>query len=324
MRDVSTPPFLDRPEGVQRWEIPTPRGPVVAWVATPGASRPERPHPVATADVDSAGTALLVPGFTGSKEDFIAVLRPLAAAGWTVVAIDQRGQHETPGPDDEAAYALAELGADVVDVTRHLIADPATSPAAGAVHLLGHSLGGLVARTAVLAAPQLFASLTLLCSGPGALPLQAQGSLQALRAAVPAVPLETVWAVKEAQDRAAGWQPPSEPIAAFMRARFLVCNPYGMRAMAGHLLAAEDEVDALAAVWAGRPVLVAYGAHDDAWPLVEQDQMAARLGCDPVVLPGCGHSPAADAPDLTVTLLNEFWNVAAAAVRPQTRPRKVC
>ena len=40
---------------------------------------------------------LLVPGYTGSKEDFIAVLAPLAAAGHEVLAIDQRGQYESPG-----------------------------------------------------------------------------------------------------------------------------------------------------------------------------------------------------------------------------------
>src|SRR6478609_1537076 len=66
------------------------------------------------------GTVLLVAGYTGSKEDFAPLLAPLAEAGYRVVAIDQRGQYESPGPDDPAAYSVAELAADVVAVARVL------------------------------------------------------------------------------------------------------------------------------------------------------------------------------------------------------------
>ena len=51
-----------------------------------------------------------------------------------------RGQYQTPGPDDPAAYDIAELGADIT----------AVADATQASHLLGHSFGGLVARAAVL------------------------------------------------------------------------------------------------------------------------------------------------------------------------------
>ena len=56
------------------------------------------------------GTALLVAGYTGSKEDFAPLLAPLAEAGYRVVALDQRGQYESPGPDDPGAYSVTELG----------------------------------------------------------------------------------------------------------------------------------------------------------------------------------------------------------------------
>src|SRR3954470_20839418 len=52
------------------------------------------------------GTVLMVAGYTGSKEDFAPLLAPLADAGYRVVAIDQRGQYESPGPDDPAAYSV--------------------------------------------------------------------------------------------------------------------------------------------------------------------------------------------------------------------------
>src|SRR3954454_85086 len=110
------------------------------------------------------GGALMVAGYTGSKEDFAPLLAPLADAGYRVVAIDQRGQFESPGPDDPAAYSVEELGADVLEVGR-LLREECGDP----LHLLGHSFGGLVTRAAVLAEPGMFASVTLLGSGPSRL-----------------------------------------------------------------------------------------------------------------------------------------------------------
>src|ERR687886_2556577 len=66
------------------------------------------------------GAVLLVPGFTGSKEDFAPLLRPLCAAGHRVVALDQRGQFESPGPHDPARYTVEALAADVLTVLAEL------------------------------------------------------------------------------------------------------------------------------------------------------------------------------------------------------------
>src|SRR6476661_4019051 len=110
------------------------------------------------------GTVLMVAGYTGSKEDFAPVLAPLADAGFRVVAIDQRGQYESPGPDDPAAYSIDELAADVLAVAQQLLEESGAP-----LHLLGHSFGGLVTRAAVLAEPGLFVSFTLLGSGPAQL-----------------------------------------------------------------------------------------------------------------------------------------------------------
>src|SRR3954447_5585196 len=116
-----------------------------------------------TGPADGA-TVLLVAGYTGSKEDFAPLLRPLCAAGYRAVAFDQRGQYESPGPGDPAAYTVAELAADLLAVSRVL-----REESDGALHLLGHSFGGLVGRAAVLTDPGLFTSLTLLGSGPAEL-----------------------------------------------------------------------------------------------------------------------------------------------------------
>jgi pimeloyl-ACP methyl ester carboxylesterase len=48
-----------------------------------------------TAPAGVGPVVLLVPGYTGSKEDFLPLLRPLARAGFRAVAMDQRGQFES-------------------------------------------------------------------------------------------------------------------------------------------------------------------------------------------------------------------------------------
>ena len=100
------------------------------------------PLAVLRAGAGDRAPVLLVPGYTGSKEDFRLLLAPLAEAGHPVVALDQRGQFQSPGPDDLGAYAVDVLARDVLTVVAQL---------GGPVHLVGHSFGGLVARAAVLA-----------------------------------------------------------------------------------------------------------------------------------------------------------------------------
>lgn len=51
------------------------------------------------------GTVLLVPGFMGSKEDFLPVLSGLSRGGYRVLAMDGRGQHETGTASSAPSYA---------------------------------------------------------------------------------------------------------------------------------------------------------------------------------------------------------------------------
>jgi pimeloyl-ACP methyl ester carboxylesterase len=290
---VSTPPYLDLPPGSRPVLLPTSRG-ELAGLRIDAEGRP-------------AGTALLVPGWTGSKEDFLAVLAPLSRRGWGVVAYDQRGQFESRGPDDESAYTLASLARDLLEVL-----DP-LAPA----HVVGHSFGGLVAREAALASGgQGFASLTLLCSGPSSLPTSHHDGLGALHAALPHVPLETIWTVKDAADREGGWLPPSDEVAAFMQRRFVANNPYALRAKTALLLDTPDRTGELAALAAdGLPVGVVYGPDDDAWPTAWQDRMAATVGTVPRIVEGAGHSPAAEQPERTAEVLDALWRGFAAGPR---------
>lgn len=243
------------------------------------------------------GTALLVPGFTGSKEDFFPVLEGIAAGGWHAVALDQRGQHESPGPDEVAAYSVEALAADLRAVLATLDAP---------VHLVGHSFGGLVCRAAVLADPTAVASLVLLASGPAAL---AGPRVEAMDHVRPLVEAGDLVAVADLMDAATALDPLRQElpdqVRDFLRRRFLASSATGLLGMGDALTTEPDRVDELAAL--DLPVLVLYGEHDDAWPPAVQAAMAERLGATHVVLDGARHSPAAEQPEATVTALLAFW-----------------
>ena len=278
---MSTPLRLSLPDGARRVDIAVTRGVRAALEISP---------------TDPRGTAILVPGFTGSKEDFIDLLAPLAERGWRVIAFDQLGQWESTGPDEPAAYALELLGADARDV-----AASATRPA----HIVGHSLGGLVARSAVIDAGADVASITMLCSGPGAIPEDCRGAIPALVGALPDTPMSEIWRVKEQMDLQAGGPLPPPEVHAFLRERFVATNPWGLRTMGEILLTESDRTHLLAS--AGVSAHVVYGADDDVWPLSEQDAMAAALGTTAHVIAGAAHSPAVDDPHATAALLDTLW-----------------
>ncbi|MFB7667167.1 alpha/beta fold hydrolase [Kitasatospora sp. NPDC056138] len=287
---MSTPPFLTLPGCARALRVGTARGDFAALEAVPrgGAVR---------------GTALLVPGFTGSKEDFIALLEPLAAAGYRVLAVDQRGQHESGGPADPAAYAIDELARDVLALSAEL-AD------GGPLHLLGHSFGGQVVRQAVLAAaaegPALpWHSLTLLATGPGAIAPGEAGRTKLLIDALGTMDLESIWQVMRQLDESKGVPAPRAEIADFLHRRWLSNVPQALIAAGTHLVTAPDRVADLAAV--ALPKLVLSGEQDYAWPVEEQSHMAERLAARRVVVPGAGHSPNAEQPGATAAALTEFW-----------------
>ncbi len=286
---MSRPPFLHLPAGVRSGQVPTPRGPLAALVADPPDDR------------EPGAPALLVPGYTGSKEDFIAVLAPLAAAGHPVLAIDQRGQFESPGDDDPSSYDLEVLADDV-----HAVLAGLGRPA----HLVGHSFGGLVSQVAAVGDPRALLSLTLMSSGPAAVPAPADANISLLAQALAVMDLEAIWVAKrqiEAQTEAV---PPTPEVEEWMRRRFLANHPASLRRIAEHLLTAVDGTDEVAAL--GLPTLVLVGDDDDVWPPELQMATAARLGARIARLPGVGHSPAADAPAETVAALLGFWS----GVRP--------
>ena len=308
---MSTPTSLSLPDSVRRTVVETRRGSFAALEAMPGTGVCERQP------------AVLVPGFTGSKEDFLAILHQLGAAGRRVLAIDLRGQYQTAGPDDPAAYTVRELGADVaaiVDAVAARVAGVADGTASGdghgsgRVHLVGHSFGGLVVREALLGGAAGVGSVTLMSSGPAQLTGPAAAELASLIGFLdggsPEVmrhTIEQIWdSALGPQAKASGVKP---DIVAFLRERMLANSPVGLEVTAQYLLHAPDRTTELA----GQlhvPVLVLYGEDDDKWEPAAQEEMAARLGAQRVCIPAAAHSPAVDAPETTASALNAFWHGA--------------
>ena len=315
---MSTPKALQLPSGVRRLTIETSRGKFAALEALPPSGVHERQP------------ALLVPGYTGSKEDFLLILQALAAAGRQVVAIDMRGQFETPGADDPAAYQLGELAADVATVADWLGEGYASAPGSSGtpgsqgIHLLGHSLGGLVTREVLLAGAAQASSLTLMSSGPGALSgPRAQilrGLLAELDGTAPealGAEVERIWQTRMEPEATLGGVPPM--IVDFLRTRLLSSSPTGLRAMAQALLSCPDRTAALAKLGAV-PVMVLYGENDDAWEPAAQEDMAARLRAQRVCIPAAAHSPAVEAPETTASTLTSFWNATECRRARPSRP----
>jgi pimeloyl-ACP methyl ester carboxylesterase len=230
---------------------------------------------------------VLVPGFTGSKEDFIALMAPLALRRVRAVAFDLTGQFETPGPADVDQYSLGGFAADAWAVA-------ATLPRP--LVLVGHSFGGLVARDAVLADPLRADGLVIIASGPAALPDDQQVVLRRFIDVMNRHGLAAVLQGKQAMDAAAGVAGPPPDIEAFLTRRFLSNSPGSLQAMVETLCGATDQVDALGTVAPATTVIV--GDLDDTWPPQDQLAMAGRLEAAIVELPGVGHSPAVEAPDV--------------------------
>lgn len=252
------------------------------------------------------GTALLLPGYTGSKEDFLALLGPLSDAGYRVVAVDGRGQHESPGPRGRTAYGRRALALDAVA--------QAAALGDGPVHLLGHSFGGLVARAAVRAAPGAFRSLTLLSSGAGRVARPQRVRVRALRGALAVLPKERVWRATrwlDSRGEEPGTVDPPE-IVSFLRRRWMRTRISQLSAAGRLLLRDEDGTAELAVLPV--PLHVAYGDEEMVWPVPALADMARRTGAHHTVVAGAGHSPNVSHPEELAERLTAFWEWAEKKV----------
>ncbi|WP_329256927.1 alpha/beta hydrolase [Streptomyces sp. NBC_01478] len=291
---MSRPPSFTPPPGARAYPLRTARG-VFAVVDSPVGD-----------GVEPKGVALLLPGFTGSKEDFNPLHEAFGARGYRTVAVDGRGQYETDGPaEDESPYAQAELARDVL-----ALAETVGAP----VHLLGHSFGGHVARAAVLLDPTPFVSLTLMASGPAEISASQQQRVKLLRDALAVMSMTEVWDAIQAMEtpeetETGGALDEGLDDRADLRRRWLGTKPAQLLAAGRQLCDEPDRVADLAA--AALPVHVLSGSRDDTWPVPLLDDMAVRLKARRTVIAGAEHSPNTDQPAATARAIADFWDTVS-------------
>lgn len=114
--------------------------------------------------VEVAGSGpplVLAHGHGGAKEDFADHVDALAEHH-TVVVFDQRGHGASEKPGALDAYSLDRLASDLLDLV-----DALGFPR---VRALGHSMGGMAMRRALLRAPERFEAVVFMDTAPGPIP----------------------------------------------------------------------------------------------------------------------------------------------------------
>ena len=233
---------------------------------------------------------ILVHGWTGSKEDFNLIGPLLADAGYRVLTFDNRGQHESAHSKREDAYQIHSLARDVIDIAQHYRFEKP--------HLLGHSMGGLVAQRASLDAPNYWSSLTLFCTGPHFSLKKTE--LETLIHLLKTMTMADLWsAYKEEEDKLS-------PRYELFKKRWHASDPKSLSDTSRLLLDTQSVILELLATKI--PAHVIYGENDDAWPLEMQDQMAKDLSAPRTIIKDAGHCPNEDQPEETVKVLTNFWS----------------
>lgn len=247
--------------------------------------------------------------------------RMLAERGHHVVRFDNRDAglsthlHEagTPAWGGPAPYLLDDMAEDAAGLM-----DALGWPAA---HVMGASMGGMIAQTLAIRHPERVLTLTSIMSTPGpavAPPTEAAGAVlfgpppPADRAGVLEQALRT-WSVigspgyeldRERVERLAG--------LAYDRGH----DPAGTARQLAAVLASGDRTEALAGL--DVPTLVIHGADDQLVPLAGGRATAAAIpGAELMVLPGMGH----DLPrPLWPEIVDAITRLTSARPHPPRRP----
>ncbi|TDT14993.1 3-oxoadipate enol-lactonase [Ilumatobacter fluminis] len=101
---------------------------------------------------------VLLHGFLGSGEQWNANVEALVDAGFRVVRPDHRGHGRSTNTGDEASYTFEHLYRDALAVIDGLIDET--------VHLVGHSMGGLVAELIATRDPERLRSVVFVDCSP--------------------------------------------------------------------------------------------------------------------------------------------------------------
>jgi pimeloyl-ACP methyl ester carboxylesterase len=252
----------------------------------------------------SGPTVLLVHGFGGAKEDF-ADQSDALASGHHVVTFDHRGHGESDAPPDAASYSLDRLALDTLAV--------ADAVGANRFRLLGHSMGGMVARRVVLAHPQRVDALVLMDTSPGQVP-GLDGELLEMAAVIALN--EGMTELKRIMD---AFQPLGTPAYERLMAErpdYVEFNDRKWANLSATMWATlgreiRDQPDQLAELaGVGCPTLVIVGEQDAPFVSVSHQMAETITGAELAVIPDAGHSPQFENPSVWLDALERFLAAA--------------
>jgi len=243
---------------------------------------------------------VLVPGATGSKEDFVLMLPLLAGAGFFVQSYDLAGNYESAdaGPPEGRSYDYPLFVDDMVAFLR----------SGGPAHLLGYSFAGIVAQLVAAEHPEMVRTLTLLTTPPD--PGNSYRRVKRIGWLSPFLTPRQgaglmIWGIRTNKNRVG----PSR--LAFVRSRFASTRRRSVDDIV-HLM--KHAPDAAGAVRVARvPSLVATSSHD-LWPVARYALLAERLGARLAVY-DTGHSPCETTPHQLVRDMLELFREAERGER---------
>ncbi|MDQ6696683.1 MAG: alpha/beta hydrolase [Actinomycetota bacterium] len=262
-------------------------------------------------EIAEAGTLgqplMLLHGFTGAKEDLTDWLDPFSDLGFHAVAPDLRGHGASGAPTAESAYSLFTFADDVL----------ALADALGweAFFLLGHSMGGMIAQTVTLRAPERVERLVLMDTTHApvegvdrgladlAIDMARTEGIDALADAIAALdgPLAT-----EADARLRAERP---EYADFGDRKFRASSPAMYAAMVPAMLDLADRLGALRSLT--MPVLVVVGEQDTPFLAASKRMAEAIPGAQLEIVPDAGHSPQFEAPEAWWKVVSDFFGEPA-------------
>jgi 3-oxoadipate enol-lactonase len=217
----------------------------------------------------------------------------LLSEDFTVAAFDNRGfgaSDVPPGP-----YSVRELAGDaraVLDAARFRRA-----------HVVGASLGGMVAQELALSDPQRIDRLVLACTTPGIGGYPMPARTMSLMVEAPTLPPDV--ALRRFVENALGDGSSAElveRIVAYRSANPPDLSGWQSQAAAG---TTHDALDRIGQIQV--PTLVVHGSEDAVVDPRNADLLAKRIpGASLELLPGCGHLPFWEEPERFTSLIKEF------------------
>jgi 3-oxoadipate enol-lactonase len=218
----------------------------------------------------------------------------LLAERFEIVLLDNRGIGESEAPP--GPYTVAEMAGDVLSVLDEAGLERA--------HVVGTSLGGMIAQELVLAAPARVEKLVLVCTMPGG-PNAAPMPERTVQLIAEAPTLEPLVALRRFVENALAPDPPEKLVERILAYRLATVQPYAAWAAQAAAGASFDAWDRLAGIAA--PTLVLHGTEDVVVDPANADLLARLIpGARVERFEGCGHLLFWEEPDRFVEVVGEF------------------